>query len=152
MYETDRPKNKFALCILGCCKLGSHDSSDLSGRILDLPYAYGCHLQKDGNANIVHMVKHLPTQEAAKQYALNNPITKVLKKFLAQYKLVKQECIEASKNYQIKDFEAYRLEKARKYFENNSRVLSHYAERQGIKKDSWQKLTMPEKRKIMEDL
>ena len=98
------------------------------------------------------MFRTVPRFNKHQQSKKNNPITKVLKKFLAEYQLVKQECIETTKNYKIEDFEAYRLEKARKYFEHNSRVLSHYAERHGIKKDSWEKLTMPEKRKIMEDL
>jgi len=152
MYETDRPKNKFALCIIGQSNFGSHDSSDLEGRILDLPYSYGCHLQKDGNANIMKLVKHLPTKEDVKEYAKNNPIEKVLKNFLAKFETVKKEALESKKNYDLKDFEEYRLEKTRKYFENNSRLVEYYAERFGIKKDSWVKMNLTEKRKIMENL
>lgn len=150
-YETDRPKNKFALCIVGQSNFGSHDSSDLEGRILDLPYTYGCHLQKDGNANIMRLVKHLPTKEDVKEYAKNNPIEKVLKNFLVKFEAVKKEALEIKENYDLKDFEEYRLEKTRKYFENNSRLIEHYAERCGIKKDSWQKMNLTEKRKIMDE-
>ena len=152
VYDANRPKNKIALCIVGHSMIGSHDSSNLEGKILDLPYSYGCHLRDDGHANIIHMVKHVPTIEDAKKYAKNNPIEKVLKTFLKKYEIVKQECIETNKNYDLKDFEEYRLDETKKYFENNSRLLSHYTERLGIKKDVWEKLTMKEKRIILEDM
>jgi hypothetical protein len=152
LYEVNRPKNKFALAIVGHSKIGSRDSSSMVTKILELPYTYGAHLRDDANANILVDVKYLPTFGGAKNYAQNNPIEKVLKKFLSQFEVAKKECLETVKNYDLKDFEEYRIQEAAKYFEHNSRNLEYYAKKHNIKKDSWKKLTKSEKIKISGDV
>jgi hypothetical protein len=152
LYEVNRPKNKFALAIVGHSKIGSRDSSSMETKILELPYTYGAHLRDDAHANILVDIKYLPTFEGAKNYAQNNPIEKVLKKFLSQFEVTKKECLETVKNYDLKDFEEYRIQEKGKYFEHNLRSFEYYAEKYGIKKDSWKKLTKSEKIKFLGDV
>ena len=149
-YFVNRPKNKVALCIIGYCKLGSYGNGDFETKILELDYTYGCHLRDHAGANFLREVKFFPDEESAKKYAIQNPIKKVLKKFLAKYELVKNECIEINKNYSLEDFEQYRLEKAKKYFNAHNHNLKFFAQHYNIKKTVWEKLTISEKRRVME--
>ncbi len=151
MYDVNRPKNKIALCIIGHCKLGGRGYGEFEKDILELDYTYGgASLRSDAGANFIHEVKFLPDRESAKKYAEKNQIEKVLKNFLAKYESVKNECIEINKNYTLADFEKYRLEKAKKYFNSHNHNLKYFAEHYNIKKTVWEKLTITEKRKVME--
>lgn len=150
MFDVNRPKNKVALWILGDSKLGSYGYNEFGTKILELDYSYGCGLREQGGANLIHEVKYFPERETAKKYAIDNPIEKVLKNFLKKYELVKQECIKTNKNYDIADFEKYRMEKAKKYFESHTPHLKYFEEHYGIKETKWSKLTITEKRKVME--
>jgi len=150
MFDVNRPKNKVALCIIGHCKLGGYGYGDYEKSVLELDYTYGCHLRDQAGANFIHEVKFLPDQESAKKYAQQNPIKKILKNFLLKYESVKKQCVEINKNYSLADFEEYRLEKAKKYFDSTSHHLGYFAEHHNIKKTVWEKLTLTEKRKVME--
>lgn len=150
MYDVNRPKNKVALCIIGYCKIGGYGFREFTNDILELDYTYGCDLRDQAGANFIHEVKFLPDQESAKEYARKNPIEKILKNFLSKYEVVKKECIEINKNYSLADFEEYRLGLAKKYFDSTSHHLKYFAEHHNIKKTVWEKLTITEKRKVME--
>jgi len=150
MFNVNRPKNKVALCIIGHSKLGGYGYGDYEKSILELDYTYGTHLRDQAGANFIHEVKFLPDDVSAKEYAQKNPIEKVLKNFLSKFELVKKECIEINKNYCLEDFEEYRLGLAKKYFDGTSHHLKYFAEHHNIKKTVWSKLTITEKRKVME--
>jgi len=150
MYEVNRPKNKVALCIIGECELGGYGYGDYETKVLKLDYTYGCHLREHRGANFIREVKFFPNDVQAKEYAQKNPIEKVLKNFLSKYESVKNECIEINKNYSLDDFEEYRLQLAKKYFDSTSHHLGYFAEHHNIKKTVWSKLTITEKRKVME--
>ena len=152
MFNVNRPKNKVALCIIGHSKLGGYGYGDYEKSILELDYTYGCDLRDHRGANIIREVKFFPDDKLAKEYATKNPIEKVLKNFLSKYEAVKKQCIEINKNYSLADFEEYRLGLAKKYFDGTSHHLRYFAEHLNIKKTVWSKLTITEKRKVMENL
>lgn len=152
MFDVNRPKNKVALYIIGECKLGSYGYREFETNVLELDYTYGCDLREHRNANFIREVKFFPDDKLAKEYATKNPIEKILKNFLVKYELVKNQCIEINKNYTLADFEEFRLGLAKKYFDSTSHHLGYFAEHLNIKKTVWSKLTIIEKRKVMENL
>jgi len=131
IVENGRPTNKYSLVIVGECLLGGGDE-----KILKLPYEYlGWRDGFDCSDNNIQVApKHFKTIEDAKKYATNNNIQKILKKFFAQYNVVKAEYVEANSKYTLHDFEELFREEFSKYW------INRYSYRESERKDVCEKL------------
>jgi len=102
IVKNGRPTNKYSLMIVGNCILGGRDYES----ILKLPYEYlGWRSGFDSYNNIQVDTRQFKTIQDAKQYHSKNNIKKILKKFFAQYYIIKAEYEKANTKYVISDFE-----------------------------------------------
>lgn len=133
IVENGRPTNKYSVIIVGDCVLGGHNHDE---KILKLPYEYlGWRSRFDCSYNNIQVaVKYFKTIDDAKKYTSKNNIQKILKKFFAQYDIVKAEYDEANSKYTIHDFEEIFREKFSTYW------MNHCSYRESERKEKCKKL------------
>jgi len=119
LVENARPTNKYSLIVVGDCTLGGRDYNE---KILKLPYEYlGWRGRFDCSYNNIQIpAKHFKTTQDAKKYHSKNNIKTILKKFFAQYDMIKAEYDEANTKYAISDFEEIVREQFSKYWKNTA--------------------------------
>lgn len=124
IYENDKPKNKFSLCVVGMTIFNTD--------ILEIPKSYGLHINKEnGYFNIEKGIKDLPTKEELKIYYEKNK-DKILNDFLEEHKKAEEEYKEVLNNYiNKKDWVKLYLESRLYYYEN---CYSHGKETEEYKK------------------
>lgn len=110
IVENNKPKNKFSLIIAG--------STIFTEKIMKLPYIYGYPCGEE-RANIMYLLKDLPTEKELQEYYKRNK-TKILKKdFFKELPEIEKEYESVLKNTDNKQWELAYWENKKDYYENH---------------------------------
>ena len=102
VVENARPKNRYTLVVKGRCAFGAPLGWEPSS-ILELPRGYVRMQDYGAGDNVESILAHLPSIDDAEKYVAKHS-KELMRNFLEKYQAVKQEYLEAIKNYKLEDF------------------------------------------------